>query len=120
MTILGAETVTVTRRSGSYVNGAFVPVLDSSFDWVASIQPAPGRAIEQLPEAARSRAMFVAYADIAQVELRTVEISGSGLPDRITRGGRVYEVHRADDWSLHTSGVPNRSYLLVEVGGDER
>jgi hypothetical protein len=120
VTILGAETVTVTRRSGSYVNGVFAPVLDSSFDWVASIQPAPGRAIEQLPEAARTRAMFVAYADIDQAELRTVEVSGSGLPDRIIRGGRVYEVHRADDWSSHVSGVPHHSYLLVEVGGDEQ
>lgn len=120
MTILGTEKLTITRRAGDFVNGAFVPVLDETFTIKANVQPMPARQLEMLPEAARTKGAFICYASNRQRALRVLDLGGKGLPDRVARGdGRSYEVHSLGDWTSHTSGLPHRAYALVEVGTDE-
>lgn len=120
MTILGLETLSVTRRKGDYVNGAFVPVLDSVFTIRANVQPMPARQLELLPEAARTKGAFLCFADKRQTALRVLDLNGKGLPDRVARSdGRSYQVHSLGDWTSHTTGLPHRAYALVEIGSDE-
>ena len=120
MTILGKEKLTVTRRTGDYTNGAWVPVLDSTFTIKANVQPMPARQLEMLPEAARTKGAFICYADNRQTPLRVLDLTGKGMPDRVARAdGRSYEVHSLGDWTSHTTGLPHRAYVLVEVGADE-
>jgi hypothetical protein len=120
LTILALETLSVTRRSGDYVSGKFVPVLDETFTIRANVQPMPARQLELLPEAARTRGAFMCFSDNRQRELRVLDQATKGLPDRVTRSnGRTYQVHSLGDWTSHTSGLPHRAYSLIAVGDDE-
>jgi hypothetical protein len=118
-TLLGKEPVTIERRSGDYVGIDFVVSSTSTFPAILALQPMPGRLLTKLPEGARAEHTKGAWAEPDEPELRTAETPGV-VPDIVIRSnGERYEVHKAEDWTTHDTGLPHRAYLLVKEEADE-
>ncbi|MEE9481216.1 MAG: hypothetical protein V3V34_11835 [Kiloniellales bacterium] len=119
-TLLGKESVTVERRTGDYVDGLFVVDSTTTFPAIIAVQPAPGRVLERLPEGARSSTTLRAWAEPEEPALRTADTPGGILPDVVIRAnGLRYHVHETVDWTVHDTGLPHRSYILVREESDE-
>ena len=119
MTVLDAVTYTVTRRPGAWTEGAWVPNVgaQTTFDLVASLpQPVGPELIQLLPEAARTSARFVIFAEDDQPDLYLVE-NATHAADYVAYGGRSYLVTSVEDWADRPLGY--HAYVLLEVGPDE-
>ena len=80
----------------------------------ASVQPAPGRQLEHLPEGLRSRVVMVAFTD---AELRTAD-QATGLPaDELVYQGVVYLVERVARWTEVIPHYEAHLSLRAESGG---
>lgn len=91
---LASGTYTVTRRAApTNVNGYAVPGATSTFTIKASIQPAPGRALDLLPEGYRGRGGQLCYTATA---LRTAQ-SGQ-VPDLVSVDGVQHEAVELGTW----------------------
>lgn len=119
-TLLGKEPVTVERKSGTYVDGAFVVDASTTFPAIIAVQPAPGSVLKLLAEGARASTTLRAWAEEEEPALRTADTDGGILPDVVIRAnGERYHVHEAVDWTVHETGLPHRAYLLVREESDE-
>jgi hypothetical protein len=87
--------ITVTRKSGSYVDGVWTPGVPSTFAPIAAVHPLEPADITQLPEGAR--------VDEA-IEIYTVErllpsdVETGGEADEVTWDGRTFVVDRVEPW----------------------
>lgn len=117
--ILGAESLTVTRRKGGYVDGVFQITESSSFSVVASVQPIFRETLEQLPAGARKSARHVLWSLIDQPELRVLDIDDGGLPDLVAFQNESYQVRELGNWTGHLTGIPHRVYVMELIGKDE-
>jgi hypothetical protein len=80
----------------------------------ASVQPAPGRQLEHLPEGLRSRVVMIAYTD---TELRTAD-QATGLPaDELVYQGATYLVERVARWTELIPHYEAQLSLVPESGG---
>ena len=99
-----AETITVSRTTGGYVNGLYVKNAPTVFKTLASMQQPSPVELQRLAEGQRGRNLF---SFISKKPLFTVN-DKEGLPaDTFTFKGDVYEVINSGDWSSygHTSGI---------------
>jgi hypothetical protein len=118
-TLLGKEPVTIERTSGDFVDGIFVIDSTTTFPAIIAVQPAPGRVLFHLPEAARASTTLRAWAEPEEPELRTAGTPGI-RPDVVIReNGLRYQVHATVDWTVHDTGLPHRAYILVREESDE-
>lgn len=91
---LASGTYTVTRRAApTNVNGYAVPGASSTFTITASIQPAPGKALDLLPEGYRGRGGQLCYTS---TPLRTAQ-SGQ-VPDLVNVDGVQHEAVELATW----------------------
>lgn len=91
---LSSGSYTVTRRANpTNVNGYVVAGSTSTFSVVASIQPAPGKTLDLLPEGYRGRGGQVCFC---ATPLRTAQ--AGQVPDLISVGGIAHEVVGIGTW----------------------
>lgn len=94
--MLSSGTYQVTRPGPSLlVNGRKAPSSSSAFSIVASVQPAPGRTLETLPEGFRDRGGFVLFTT---TELRTSD-AGAQEPDSVSIDGVEHQVASCAPWA---------------------
>ena len=93
--LLGGDSqYTVTRPvAPANINGIFVPGSTTTFQITASIQPAPGRTLDLLPEGYRGRGGQICFTS---TPLRTA-LSGQ-VPDLVTYKGELHECVTVETW----------------------
>lgn len=98
---------TVAREgSGTYVDGILqVGAADTPFSIVASIQPASGRDLKNLPEAQHGEETRVVFTT---TELRTR--TPAGAPDTVMIDGEPWTVVRVERWQ-HWGTTHYRAYI---------
>lgn len=111
---LGSRTFTVTRRTGTTVDGDFVVDSTQTFRIIGSLQPITGRELVQLPEGERTRGLFKLYTDAV---LRMQDVFDEVQADTVEYDGRELKVVNREDWRLHTDGCPHFKYELAEPDG---
>jgi len=95
----------------------FVAGVVETFAVVGNLQPIGGKALEALPEGARSRAKAMLYCDTTERALQTTELAGPTGADRVVDGSSTFVVLSVENW--RAAGVPHRAYVLTEVAADE-
>ena len=117
MTLLGQETLTVTPYTVTETNGVLTPSAGTPFTVKGTVLPISDRALEMLPEGARTSARFELYVEGTSPTPQTA--STGRAADRTVWGGRTYKLIATRDYTQHTTGLPHRRYVLAEVGSDE-
>ena len=117
MSLLGAETLTVTPYTVSIVDHVPTPAAGTPYTVTGSVLPIGERALQMLPEGARSSARFELYVEGTDPIPNTAEAGKAA--DRVSWGGRSYVVTGVQDYTQHTTGLPHRRYVMLEVGSDE-
>lgn len=102
------ETATRVRRTGAHSGGTWVVTSTGNTTMACSCQPAPGRDLEKLDEADRSRG---ALKFITRTPLRTAD-EGGVLADLITYDGSDYEVKHAEAWPPGSIGVFSKAIAV--------
>jgi hypothetical protein len=93
---LPTTTITVTRRSaGSFTNGVYGGGSTTTLTLSAIVAPASPREVQVLPEGLQDAAIL----SIHTRELLRTAIENGVQADRLTYGGKTYEVKRVEDWS---------------------
>jgi hypothetical protein len=119
MSLLGSEIVTVTPQTQALVSGKYKLVPGTPYTVRGTVLPVPGQVLAMMPEGARTSARFVLYVEGNPAIVTTDNASPEKPADRITRGGFEYTVTSNLDLSVHTTGLPHRSFILHRKGGDE-
>lgn len=97
---LPTETLTIERRTGTYVAGVWTPVPDGApFDVQAGMQPATGRDMLRAPEGQRKAEGWVLFVASSSGALRLADKDTGALADRFTFRGQLYELDHAEDWA---------------------
>ena len=118
MTLLGAQSLTVTPYTATLANGRYAPVAGTPYVVTGTIVPLSAMDLERLPEGARTSARFALYVE-GDPAVKTTR-PGAGTPaDRVAWNGKGYVVSGETDLTMHSTGLPHRSYVLSEVGDDE-
>lgn len=81
------------KNSGSYVNGVWVQVGETTIPITASIQPTTGEEMLSLPEGRRNRKTYSLFTS-TKINL----ITTSTNPDQIDIFGERYEIIRVEPW----------------------
>jgi len=114
---LGQQSLTVTRQTGSYVDGVWTLAADSTFGIVGSIQQLSARELQLLPEGERTREQRILYS---LTQLRTAKLDTQVPPDEVTYDGRQWRVQDRRYYDQATAGpLQHYRYRLVAVGDDE-
>ena len=106
---------TVTRRSGAWTAGAWVPATGApvTFALLASKpQPVGPELLEMLPEGARTSARYVIYAADDQSMLYLIE-DATHAADYVAYDGKAHLVTSAEKWAGMPLGY--RAYVLLEA-----
>ncbi len=117
--MIGTESVTVTPRTGAWTAGTFVATSGTPYTVTASVQPAGPRAVEMLPEGARSRARFTLWIAGTTQQIKVASTSTGAPGDVLTIRGRKYLALSVEDQSGHAHGLPHQVVVVAEVGEDE-
>jgi hypothetical protein len=88
------RTITVTRKTGAWVDGVWTTTGTSSFDVTCSVQPASGQDLQTLPE---GRRLLQTYKIFTDVEHMTV-LEQKNNPDIVQIDGEPYEIVSAQAW----------------------
>lgn len=116
--MIGTEWVTVTRKVGRYLNGAWVPIAQpQTIPVLATVTPLDPRTAVLISEGMRTTARWEMYAAEDEPELRCGNVVGEHAADRVTYRGRDYVVQSVEDMTT-TAGRPHRHYVLTEIGDD--
>ena len=92
--LCASGTYSVTRRAApTVVNGYAVPGATSTLSITASVQPAPGRALDLLPEGYRNRGGLLCFTATV---LRTAQ--AGQVPDLVTVDGVQHEAVQIAGW----------------------
>jgi hypothetical protein len=110
-----ATPITVRRPVGAvtFVDGIEQPASDPLVFCISccSVQPVTGREREVLPELIRDREVSKTYT---QYRLRSVDVEGKTLADRVDWQDEEYVVQSVEDWYLH-----GRYYKVLLVKEDD-
>lgn len=115
MSMLGATSVSVLRRSGAFVDGTWTVAATSTLTVTASVQELNGREFLALPEAQRIRHPIKLYTEADA--LRTADEDTGAMADIVTWNGDQYEV---DTVQNRTAGpLPHWKFtaLKLKAGG---
>lgn len=92
--LLASGSYTVTRRgASSYVAGVRVPPSSSTFQIIASVQPATGLDVQRLPEGKRNQESIKLWTP---TELKSAERTQE--PDLVAIDGASFEVQTCKRW----------------------
>jgi len=97
------------RAAGTRVDGHWVEGKQSSFTFMASIQPAGKNDMESLPEGRRNSKVYRLYTDTKLVALAVGQ-----NPDLVTLFSEVYEVVSEFPWRNNV--INHYKYLVAKVG----
>jgi hypothetical protein len=93
---LASGTYTAARQTGGmYANGIWVPLSFSTFEIVASIQPASGEDLVRVPEGVRTRELVTVFTP---TELQVKNAPAGTEADRVAYKGATYEVQTVEKW----------------------
>lgn len=96
LTLMAGTDLTVTRYgTGPFVNGTYVAGATSTFTALMCVQPANDRDLINQEQAQRSKRWLKGYTD---TELNTVITSSSNKADRVSFGGKDFEVQHVEQW----------------------
>ena len=105
------DTYSVKRRAaGGYSSGDFVTGAESTVTIKASIHPADGEELLNLPEGMRTRAGIVVHT---KTQLITVNDETQRDPDRIVYQGEDWEVMRIEQYTTKT--LPHYEALALRI-----
>ena len=90
---LGAQRFTVSRRTGRWREGRFVPETEELIQATGNIQPATAEALQFFPEGERRRGAIVIRS---KTLLHLTE--GADIADTVTWRGEQYKIVRVDRW----------------------
>ena len=90
-------TLTVTRKSGAYVNGIWADSDNSTFTIIASVQPLTQNEMQSLPEARRESVGYTLYTDTNLRTARQAETPAIQA-DIVTIDSEEYEVYKVEKW----------------------
>lgn len=113
VSLLAETTISVQRyAAGSYVDGAYVRgAAEAPIEALASVQPAPGRDVQRLPEGTRTGETVAIYT--SGLALRAPDPEAGLEGDLVTIGGRVFRVQLVEDWT----GAGNYGRALAVLEG---
>lgn len=96
-------TVRRTYDATTFVDGIAQPYTNVDTFQInkVCVQPLIGRERELLPELIRDREVIKIYQYTNEDKLRSVDIEGQLLADRIDYQDHEYVVQSVEDWSLH-------------------
>ena len=91
---------TLYRQLGDYVDGYWVTSGETEIAITASVQPATGKDMDNVPEGKRNRAVVVVITstEIMTAEQATVADDPGTEADQILRNGHRYEAVHVEDW----------------------
>ena len=93
---ISSQTATRLRRTGAHnTAGVWVSGAPASTAFTGTFTPARGTDLLRVPEGTRSEA---AFRFITRTELRATNSDGVTLADRVTFGGRTYEIEHVQPW----------------------
>lgn len=100
--------MTLTGRTGSYVNRKWVNVNGTPINIKASFQPIKGEDLQNLPEGVRSSNIFKIYT---KTEVKNVKQGTDRRGDLITFKGVAYEAIQVFPWQ---NGTMNHYKVIVQ------
>jgi hypothetical protein len=109
--MLGRETITVKRITGSFTNGIWSETTTSGTIH-GSVQPLTSKQMETLPEGYRDSKGFTIYGDINETMLTSAEIN-SKTPDVVTIDNVDYQVIKA---LKHRALIKHYEYIVLKKG----
>lgn len=88
-------------QAGSYVDGVMVVPGFDSIAITASVQPATGKDMDNVPEGKRNRAVFAVFTstEIKVVEQATAAADPGTEADELAIGGNRYEAVHVEPWA---------------------
>jgi len=89
------RTLTVTRPTGDYVDGIWVPGTPYTFEGRYSVQPASPDDMQRLPEGRRGRDAYTLYGE---PELLQADANAGTNADRVEIDGATFEVGATQEW----------------------
>lgn len=117
MTLLGQQSLTVTPYTVSIVDHVPTPAAGTPYTVQGTVLPIGERTLSMLPEGSRTKARFELYVEGTDPITKTAEAGKAA--DRVAWKGRSYVVTGVQDYTQHTTGLPHRRYVMLEVGSDE-
>ena len=108
-----AGSFTVTRKTGTWVNGVFT-TSSTTLAPSGTIQPLTSKDIEQLPEGEATKGMISIWS-LTQLYSTRLDPSGEtgGLSDTVTWQGVDYDIHETRDFSQNG----HYKYIGIRVKG---
>jgi hypothetical protein len=88
------KSITIYNAAGAYVDGYWVPGIETSQTITASVQPVTGNALQALPENRRTGGVFALFSDHA---FNSGGVPGT-QPDQVEISGTRYECFQSEPW----------------------
>ena len=99
------------RQGGGYVDGLWVDSGETPIAITASVQPATGKDMQNLPEGRRNGAVFAVYTS---TEIKTAEQGPSPTKaDQLVIGGVRYEALHVEPWQNNV--IPHYRALFARI-----
>lgn len=103
---------TLFRLTGSYVDGDWVEASEASISITASIQPATGNDLQNVPEGRRASGVFAVFTDTA---IQTaVQGATPTKADRLSIGGILHEAVHVEPWQNNV--INHYKALFARIG----
>lgn len=93
-----AQAYTVTRTSGSFGQGGYIPGSPTQIAFWGIIQPASEEDLQQIPEADRTLGMMSFISTDQMYKTRVNSDGSSGLSDTIVWNGQTYKIVGTWPW----------------------
>jgi len=108
---VGRVTLTITRHSGTYVNGRWAETAGSSFAVIANVQPTTSSTmVRKLPEGDRSKPTLAVFVPLGANKVRTSVEGVLQKGDTFTWQGNTYEVRQCDTYQM---GVLDHQMIIA-------
>lgn len=105
------QATTLYRQDGGYVDGVWVESAETEIAITASIQPAPAKDLQNLPEGRRNGAVFAVYTDI---EIKISEQGASPTKaDQLVIDDVRYEAVSTERWQ--NAVIPHWRALFARI-----
>ena len=103
MSLISKATYAVTRKTGSYIDGIYVPGTDSNFSVKGNCQPVSGEDVLQISEGDRTKQLLKIYT---KTELK--------INDIVTVDSKLFEAHPVQNWTRQVRLAHYKTILILK------